>query len=119
MDIGECIGRLVGYGYALSELVSRRMGPRYTYMDGHGMRVGLAVDPENGDVIGIDCYLLKGTNIDCLLGTTAAYPDSGIRRIWAAGIGMDEMLSVLSEPGKAVMRFGTMRLEEELGVLDG
>ena len=119
MDIGECIGRLEGYGYAVSELVSRRMGPRYTYMDGHGMRIGLSVDPETGVVIGIDCYRLNGKNVDCLLGTTSVYPESSIKRIWAAGIGMDDMFSVLSEPGKAVMRFGSMRLEEELGVLEG
>ena len=42
-----------------------------------------------------------------------------IGRLEGYGYALPEWLSVLSEPGKAVMRFGTMRLEEELGVLDG
>lgn len=121
MDIGECIGRLEGYGYAVSELTSQRSfrSPKEVYMDGYGLRIGLAVDPGTGAVVGIDCYLLAGGNVDCLLGTTAVYPEFGIGRKWVDGIGMDEMISVLSEPGKAVMKFGAMKLEEELEVLEG
>ncbi len=119
MDIDECIGRLEGYGYAVSFPASRRGMPKEIYMDGYGLRIGLAVDPGTGAVVGIDCYLLAGGNVDCLLGTTAVYPEFSIRRKWVDGIGMDEMISVLSVPRKAVMRFGAMKVEEELGVLEG
>lgn len=118
MDIGECMGRLEGYGYAVSELVSRRLQPKKVFMDGYGLRIGLVVG-DSGTVNAIDCYLLDGKNVDCLLGTTAVYPEIIIRRRWVDGIGMDEMFSVLSEPGKAVMRFGMMKAEEDLDVLEG
>lgn len=106
--------RLEGYGYTAKELESRQV-----YMDGYGLRIGLAVEPGTGVVTGIDCYLLAGGNVDCLLGTTAVYPEFDIGRKWVDGIGMDEMISVLSEPRKAVMRFGAMKTEKELGVLEG
>ena len=117
MDIGECMCRLEGYGYAMSEKYSATRRPRNVYMDGHGLRLSLVVN--SGTVTGIACYLLKCGAVDRLLGTTAVFPTSIIKRQWVTGIGMDEMLSILSEPGKAVMRFGAMRLEEELDVLEG
>ena len=118
MDIGECMDRLEGYGYAVSELMSRRWRHRKVYMDGRGLRIGLFVG-NNGAVDVIDCCLLENGSFGRLLGSTAVHPGSGIGRWWVDGIGMDEMLSVLSEPGRAVMRFGTMKTEEDLGVLEG
>ena len=114
MNIDECIGRLEGYGYAVN--VSPSSGR--IYMDGYGLRVGLSAD-DGGNVVGIDCYLLDGGKIDMLLGTTAVYPNFAVRYKWVDGIGMDGMFSVLSEPRKAAMRFRAMKLEEDLGVLEG
>lgn len=112
MDIGECIDLLEGYGYTVKERISGRL-----LMDGYGLRVGV-IEVE-GSVVGIDCYMLKNGEIDTLLGTTAVYPNFAIRYKWVDGIRMDDMFSVLSEPGKAVMRFSAMKLEEELEVLEG
>lgn len=117
MDIGECMCRLEGYGYAVSGRTAGG-GPNRIWMDGYGFRLELAAD-DSGNVTGLDCYLLNDGKIDMLLGTTAVYPTFAIRYKWVDGIGMDEMLSVLSEPGRAVMRFGTMKAEEDLGVLEG
>ena len=121
MNIRECIDRLKGYGYVISVLTQRRRMHRKVYMDGHSLRISLNVDYGTGTgiVTGIECYLLEGRKFGYLLGTTVVYPESIIGRIWAAGIGMADMFSVLSEPEKAVMRFKSMRLEEELNVLEG
>lgn len=112
MDIGECMDRLEGYGYTVKGRTSDRL-----LMDGYGLRVGVIV--VEGSVAGIDCYMLNDGKIDMLLGTTAVYPSFAIRYKWVEGIGMDEMLSVLSEPGRAVMRFGTMKTEKDLDILEG
>lgn len=112
MDIGECTGRLEGYGYTVKGRTSDRL-----LMDGYGLRIGVIVT--EGSVAGIDCFMLNGGEIDTLLGTTAVYPKFAIRCKWVDGIGMDEMFSVLSEPGKAVMRFGAMKVEKDLDVLEG
>lgn len=118
MDIDECMARLEEYGYFVSELTPRRRLHRKVYMDGHGLRIGLFVD-NNGIVNAIYCYLLENGNFGRLLGATGVHPESSIKRWWVDGIEMDEMFSVLSEPGKAVMRFNAMKLEEELEVLEG
>lgn len=86
-------------------------------MDGYGLRLGLSMADEV--VTDIDCYLLNGESAERLLGTTTIYPKYLSMNKCVNGIGMDEMFSVLSEPGKAVMRFGTIQLERELGILEG
>lgn len=87
-------------------------------MDGYGLCLGLSADG-SGNVTVLDCYLLKDGKIDTLLGTTVVYPDMAARYKWVDGVGMDGMFSVLSEPWKAAVRFRTMKLERELGVLEG
>ena len=113
MNIDECIGRLEEYGYT----VNVSPWPGRLYMDGYGLRLGLSVI--NKTVTEIDCYLLNGENAERLLGTTAIYPKYLSMTKCVDGIGLDEMFSVLSEPGKAAMRFWTMKLEKELGILEG
>ena len=113
MNIDECIGRLEGYGYT----VNVSPCPGRLYMDGYGLCLGLSVS--NKAVTEIDCYLKKGESIERLLGTTSVYPRYLNMTKCVDGIGMDEMFSILSEPGKAAMRFWTMKLEKELGVLEG
>ena len=113
MTIDECIDRLKGYGYA----VNISPWPGRLYMDGYSLRVGLTT--VNDIVTEIDCYLKKGESIERPLGTTSVYPRYLNMNKCVDGIGMDEMVSVLSEPGKAAMRLCTMKLEKELGVLEG
>lgn len=113
MTIDECIDRLKGYGYA----VNISPWPGRLYMDGYGLRVGLTAYDKA--VTEIDCYLKNGESIERLLGTTSVYPKYLSMTKCVDGIGMDEMFSVLSEPGKAAMRLCTMKLEKELGVLEG
>ena len=86
-------------------------------MDGYGLRLGLSVTDKS--VTEIDCYLLNGENAERLLGTTSIYPKYLSMTKCVDGIGLEEMFSVLSEPGKAAMRFWTMKLEKELGILEG
>ena len=113
MNIDECIDRLKGYGYA----ESGSPWPGRLYMDGYSLRVGLTAYDKV--VTEIDCYLKKGESIERLLGTTSVYPRYLSMTKCVDGIRMDEMFSILSEPGKAAMRLCTMKLERELGVLDG
>lgn len=113
MVIDECIDRLEEYGYA----VSISPWPDRLYMEGYGLRIALTVI--EGNVTEIDCYLRRDDEIDLLLGTTSVYPEyRGVTEM-VDGIGMDEMFSILSEPRKAVMKFRTMKMEKELGVLEG
>lgn len=112
MNIDECISRLEEYGYA----VNVSPWPGRLYMDGSGLRLGLTVNDKA--VIEIDCYLKNGESVERLVGTTSVYPKY-LNMKCVDGIGMDEMFSILSEPGKAAMRFCTMKLEKDLGVLEG
>ena len=113
MVIDECIDRLEEYGYA----VSISPWPGRLYIDGYGLRIALTVI--EGNVTEIDCYLRRDDEIDLLLGTTSVYPKyRGVTEM-VYGIGMNEMFSILSEPRKVVMKFRTMKLENELDILNG
>lgn len=113
MVIDECIGRLEKYGYA----VSISPWPGRLYIEGYGLRIGLTEN--EGIVTEIDCYLLMEDEINLLLGTTSVYPNYHGLTEMVYGIGLDEMFSILSEPRKVVMKFRTMKMEKELGVLEG